>query len=179
MANAVSCGVPQNKMGHLAHNWCSSYVKCLHNINRLQNMRLLCSTNSESDSCLRFCRFFHMHWIHSVHVVCLVKMWCFCWLSVKWICWDTFSFYSLSWLGCACCWLCCVRKCDPVLGGTWSWLSVPCPFLSSGALLQVWLLGNTAQRRRGTGLKEPRLQKCSEARKRMWYTQPASPVPSS
>jgi len=99
MANAVSCGVPQNKMGHLAHNWCSSYVKCRHNINRLQNTRLLCSTNSESDSCLWFWRFFHMRWIHTVHFACLVKMWCFSWLSVKWICWEAYiPFYSLSWL---------------------------------------------------------------------------------
>ena len=45
-------------MGHLAHNWCSSSVKCRRNINRLQNTRLLCSTNSESDSCLWFWRFF-------------------------------------------------------------------------------------------------------------------------
>lgn len=163
-------------MGHLAHNWCSSSVKCRRNINRLQNTRLLCSTNSESDSCLWFWRFFHMRWIHSVHFACLVKMWCFSWLSVKWLCWDTYMPF-IHCLGCACCWLYCVRKCDPVLGGTWSWLSVPCPWAPElcckcGSL-------ETAQRRRGTGRKEPHLQKSSEARKRMWYTQPTSPVPSS
>lgn len=126
MANAVSCGVPQNKMGHLAHNWCSSYVKCRHNVNRLQNTRLLCSTNSESDSCLWFWRFFHMRWIHTVHFACLVKMWCFSWLTVSEMNMlrsiYTFLFTVLVVLAVDCC----VRKCDPVLGGTWSWWSIPC-----------------------------------------------------
>ena len=149
MANAVSCGVPQNKMGHLAHNWCSSYVKCRHNINRLQNTRLLCSTNSESDSCLWFWRFFHMRWIHTVHFACLVKMWCFSWLSVKWICLWIYLF--IHCLGCACCWLLC-QEMWPSFG--WSLkLVVYTMHLSSRALLQVWLLGNASQRRCGTGCK--------------------------